>query len=98
MTREEQIKEASIAYTEANCPKAIGGDYFRNKINQFNTNHDFIEGAQWADKTILQEVLEWLEKITIDDADGCGHPIVSFISFDYKEQLLQSFKEQFNIE
>lgn len=98
MTREEQIKEASIAYTEANCPKAIGGDYFRNKINQFNTNHDFIEGAQWADKTILQEVLEWLEKITIDDADGCGHPIVSFISFDYKEQLLQSFKERFNIE
>ena len=32
----------------------------------------------------LKEVLEWLEEITIDDADGCGHPIVSFTSFDYK--------------
>lgn len=46
----------------------------------------------------LKEVLKWLDEITIDDADGCGHPIVSFISFDYKEQMLQSFKERFNIE
>ena len=46
----------------------------------------------------LKEVLEWLDETTIDDADGCGHPIVSFIGFDYKEQMLQSFKERFNIE
>lgn len=45
----------------------------------------------------IQEVIEWLDKITIDDADGCGHPIVSFISFDYKEQMLRSFKNHFNI-
>ena len=44
----------------------------------------------------FQEVLEWLDKLTIDDADGCGHPIVSFIGFDNKEQMLQSFKERFN--
>ena len=46
----------------------------------------------------IQEVLEWLDEMTIDDADGCGHPIVSFTSFDHKEQMLQSFKERFNIE
>ena len=46
----------------------------------------------------IQEVLEWLDKITIDDADGCGHPIVSFTYFDSKEQMFQSFKERFNIE
>lgn len=49
MTREEQIREASIAYTKANCPRAIGGDYFRDRVNPFNINHDFIEGAEWAD-------------------------------------------------
>ena len=58
----------------------------------------FIEGAKWADKTILQEILYWLEDVTIDDADGCGHPIVSFTYFDNKEQMLQSFKERFNVE
>lgn len=45
---------------------------------------------------MLKEVLYWLEDTTIDDADGCGHPIVSFISFDNKEQMLQSFKERFS--
>lgn len=49
MTREEQIREASIAYTKANCPRAIGGDYFRDRVNPFNINHDFIEGAMFAD-------------------------------------------------
>ena len=58
----------------------------------------FIEGAKWADKTILQEILYWLEDATIDDADGCCYPIVSFTCFDNKEQMLQSFKERFNIE
>jgi hypothetical protein len=46
----------------------------------------------------LKEVLDWLDETTIDDADGCGHPIISFIGFDYKEQMLQLFKERFNIE
>jgi hypothetical protein len=49
-------------------------------------------------KEAYKEVLEWLDKTTIDDADGCGHPIISFIGFDYKEQMLQLFKERFNIE
>lgn len=102
MIREEQIKEASIAYTEANCPKAIGGDYFRNKINQFNTNHDFIEGAQWADKTMLKEVLEWLDEnfftADIEQVDSYLPKYILNGNFESKEQLLQSFKERFNIE
>jgi hypothetical protein len=46
----------------------------------------------------LKEVLAWLDKLTIDDADCCGHPIVSFTYFESKEQMFQSFKERFNIE
>ena len=46
----------------------------------------------------LKEVFGWLDKITLDDADGCGHPMVSFIGFDDKAQMLQSFKDRFNIE
>lgn len=66
--------------------------------NGYSTAEDaFIAGAQWANNSILQEVLYWLEDTTIDDADGCGHPIVSFIGFDCKEQMLQSFEERFNI-
>lgn len=46
----------------------------------------------------LKEVLYWLEDATIDDADGCDYPIVSFTCCDNKEEMLQSFKERFNIE
>ena len=47
---------------------------------------------------ILQEVLEWLDKLTIDDADCYGHSIVSFTYFESKEEMFRSFKERFNIE
>jgi hypothetical protein len=48
---------------------------------------------------VLNEVLEWLEKLTIDDYNGDDYPIVSFTYyFESKEEMLQSFKERFNIE
>lgn len=56
------------------------------------------EVKDWGRLETLQEVLKWLDEITIDDADGCGHPIVSFTYFESKEEMLQSFKERFNIE
>ena len=46
----------------------------------------------------LKEVLEWLDETTDDGDDGCGSSMVYFTPFDYKEQMLQSFKERFNIE
>ena len=49
-------------------------------------------------KEALKEVLEWLNEITADADDGCGSSMVYFTSFDYKEEMLQSFKERFNIE
>ena len=83
MTREEQIE-------------SMADNYYEDHI--IKSSDDFIASAQWADKTMLKEVLKWLEETTIDDADGCGHPIVSFTYFESKEEMLQSFKEQFNIE
>lgn len=46
----------------------------------------------------LKEVIEWLEDGTIDHSDEYADPIVAFTIFDNKEQMLQSFKERFNIE
>lgn len=46
----------------------------------------------------LKEVLYWLEDETIDHSDEYADPIVAFTIFDNKEQMLQSFKERFNIE
>ena len=50
------------------------------------------------DQIMLKEVLEWLENGTIDHSDEYADPIVAFTIFDNKKQMLQSFKERFNIE
>jgi hypothetical protein len=85
MNREEQIIEASR------------NPIFKTGLIRID-DISFIAGSKWADKTILQEVLEWLEEITNDGDDGCDSSMVYFTPFDYKEQMLQSFKERFNVE
>lgn len=46
MTREEQIRRASIEYTLKNRPKCICGDM----EDELNRNPSFEEGAKWADE------------------------------------------------
>lgn len=50
MTREEEIRQASIEYTMGNAPKCIGGDAFSEVMDGMNRNHAFEEGAKWADE------------------------------------------------
>lgn len=96
MTREEQIYSQGVRYTkETHSPSSVSE--FQAAMN-IAVIKAFAAGAQWADKTILQEVLEWFDEIITDGDDGCGHSMVYFTAFDYKEELFQSFKERFNIE
>ena len=70
---------------------------FKPKVKE--TTEDRLQKAiNLGREEAYKEVLKWLNERIIDDADGCGHPTVSFISFDYKEEVLQSFKERFNID
>lgn len=50
MTREEQIRQASIEYTMGNAPMCIGGDAFSEIMDGMNRNHAFEEGVKWADE------------------------------------------------
>jgi hypothetical protein len=49
MTREEQIKQASIEYTYKDRPMCIGGGSFSEVVDELNRNYAFEEGAKWAD-------------------------------------------------
>ena len=95
MTRKEQICKQSGKYVkETHSPSSVSECQAAMNIAAMKS---FVAGAQWADKTMLQEVLYWLEDATINNVDGCGYPIVSVTCCDNKEQMLQSFKERFNI-
>lgn len=49
MTREKEIREASIDYQLSTRPMAIGGDAFADDARKLNVNTSFIAGAEWAD-------------------------------------------------
>lgn len=58
MTREEEIREASIDYQLSNDPRAMGGDAFADMAREMNVNPSFIAGAKWADKTMIDKACE----------------------------------------
>lgn len=66
MTREEEIKEASINYTMKNRPNVLAGGKFSEEMREFNRNRHFEEGAEWADKTMIDKVCKWMEDIDFD--------------------------------
>lgn len=70
MTREEEAREASIDYQLSTNPRAISGDAFADFAREMNVNQSFIEGAKWADKTMIDKTCEWLE----DNLQGGVHP------------------------
>lgn len=96
MIREKQITTKASRYVkDTHSPSHVSD--FQAAMN-IAAGKAFIAGAEWADETILKEVLEWLDEITDNGDDGCGHSMVYFTSFDYKEEMFKLFKERFNIE
>ena len=62
MTAEEILK-ASVAYNERTCKlRVIGGDAIlsQEEYVTFNKNQDFIAGAEWADKTMIDKACKYL--------------------------------------
>lgn len=62
MTREEQIRQASIEYTIKNRPMCIGGGAFSEVVDEMNRNYAFEEGAKWADKEHGKELMYAIQK------------------------------------
>lgn len=59
MTREEQIREASIDYQLSTDPQAIGGDAFADFAREMNVNPSFIAGVKWAEREFANKVQKY---------------------------------------
>lgn len=102
MTREEQICSQSVRYTkETHSPSSVSD--FQAAMN-IAVMKAFRAGAQWSDKTMLQEVLEWLkenfyehERFSFDFDEDSPYECPVICDFESKEDMLQAFKERFNV-
>lgn len=93
MTREEQIRQASIEYTYQKQPMCIGGGSFSEMVDEMNRNHAFEEGAKWADKTIIDNACAWLKSRLNYVENRIGEPVVC--SFDYEtiDEFITTFRQ-----
>lgn len=65
MTRKEEIRNASVDYNEkVGKLLVMGGDNILSEEEylEFNKNPSFIAGAEWADRTMIDRVCEWLKE------------------------------------
>ena len=75
--REDEITEAGIEYTIANCPRCIGGANFEEVVRQFNKNPHFEAGARWSDEHPSDETIAnavdlyecWMARRKPEDVD-----------------------------
>ena len=64
MTRKEEVRNASVAYNEkVGKLLVMGGDNILSEEEylEFNKNPSFIAGAEWADKTMLDKVYDFIK-------------------------------------
>lgn len=63
MTREEEIKKQADIYTDDDSNYAEWSDGGWSDSNDIKlVEKAFIEGAQWADKTIIEKACKWIKE------------------------------------
>jgi hypothetical protein len=91
MTREEQIENEASIYTNDTSNYAEwsddGGWSETNDIKLIEKA--FIQGAEWADETMIDKVCKWLYKSTYKHADDSR---VS-MNFEYTIDMIEDFKK-----
>ena len=87
MTREEQIIEEAQKHG-MNC------------MSRINYQDGFIEGAKWADKTMIEKACEWLNKTlyihTEVNDTHCGADTIDWVTSNYNSvsDFINDFKKE----
>jgi hypothetical protein len=74
MTRKEQIKEKMLGISTSNFASAI--DYGAYRAG-------FMDGVDWADRTMIERASQWLQD-NLDDYLDVG---VTFLASDFKKAM-----------
>lgn len=90
ITREEQIKQAEIKYS--NDTLFDGCDY----IGQVAKQEAFIAGAKWADATMVKRACDWLENELFEEVaepNPCYYSDVKSKTYDFVENFIENFRK-----
>ena len=93
MTREEEIRQASIEYTIGNRPMCIGGGAFSKMVDELNRNKSFEEGAKWADKTMIDKACKWIENYVENAFTEVDSMMIELHGIELSEDFRKAMEE-----
>lgn len=91
MTREEEINKEAFKYGEP--------EYLLQSPNILGTQ-GFVQGAKWADKTMIEKACEWLNKTlyihTEVNDTHCGADTIDWVTSNYNSvsDFINDFKKE----
>lgn len=75
MKREEEIEQQAFVYYESCSDEDIA------------KSKGFIEGAKWADETMIDKACEWLDKVNTDNYMDSGIFQMSELISDFRKAM-----------
>lgn len=88
MTRKDRIIEEALSYSD--CSR----DWFDEKgycgeSTPYDDAHSFVNGAEWADETMINKVCDWLER-NIDHYVTCDGEIeLQELIDDFRKEIVE---------
>jgi hypothetical protein len=83
MTREDEIRSASSDHRDWVCCGFI--DFIADARRD-----SFVEGAKWADKTMIDKACEWLDQNVVKYESGTK---MGYIPFSLIEDMINDFRK-----
>ena len=90
---QQQIIDAGIDYTMANCPICMSGAAFADKVRQFNRNPSFETGGKWVKEELIKEACEWLYNNLFQVCHGIDEISVMSIENIGLIEFVENFKK-----
>ena len=81
MTRREEIEKAATDYINSDAV---------SPMNMQLAFGDFINGAEWADNTMIEKALDWLKDMTLDYIQG---DVRDFDFYSFEKDFRKAMEE-----
>lgn len=92
MTRKEETNNASYAYWINNYANIEFIDEEEKELHTQDIQDSFINGAEWADRTMIERACEWL-RIELDKMEEVHYIHVHGFDAERRKEFLEQFKK-----
>lgn len=88
MTRKDKIIEEALLYS--GCSKEWFNDNgYCGESTSYDDAHNFVRGAEWADRTMIDKVCDWLHLNVKNYVDHDGGVELQELIDDFRKEMVE---------